>query len=161
MADEIERKFLVRGAGWRAAVIDETRIRQGYLAVNDRCVVRVRVHGSQANLNVKSAGLEIARKEYEYAIPPADAEEMLGRMSGGVEVIKTRHRVRHGGQVWEVDVFEGDNQGLVMAEIELDSVHEEVDLPDWVGREVSGDPRYRNNNLATRPYCTWKTEDSA
>lgn len=155
MADEIERKFLVAGMDWESDVIDSSEIQQGYLAVNEQCGIRVRISGANATLNIKSAGLQIARKEYEYSIPLADAREMLDTFGSAQQVRKIRHRVAHDDRVWEVDVFEGANRGLVMAEIELESERDAVVLPPWVGREVSGDARYMNNNLAVRPYQSW------
>ena len=155
MADEIERKFLVKNPGWRASVTRTRAIKQGYMAVNEQCSVRVRISGQEALLNIKSSGLDIARKEYEYAIPLADAEEMMDQFCGGHKIQKTRYYIDFADHVWEVDVFEGDNQGLIVAEVELGSVDEEVLLPSWTGAEVSGDARYLNNNLASNPYKKW------
>lgn len=155
MADEIERKFLIKSADWRSAVTGNKTIKQGYMAVNDQCAVRIRITDSDAYLTIKSSGLDIARKEYEYTIPIADAEEMMNKFCTGHKIEKVRYYVDYQGSVWEVDVFEGDNQGLVVAEIELSSVKEEVSLPSWAGVEVSADARYRNNNLATHPYVNW------
>lgn len=157
MADEIERKFLVKSDAWRASAAAARTIKQGYLANTEDCSVRVRVLGETGYISVKSAGLHIARKEYEYPIPLADASEMLERFCADNRIEKSRFLVEHAGHQWEVDVFAGDNSGLVLAEIELDSVDEVVDLPDWVGVEVSGDPRYLNSNLSTDPFCNWKT----
>ena len=155
MADEIERKFLVHSSDWQASIAEELHIKQGYIAVNERCAIRIRIANAQATLNIKSAGLNIARKEYEYPIPIADAKEMLERFCPDHYIEKTRYRVDHATGVWEVDVFEGLNEGLVVAEIELESAEQSVTLPDWIGMEVSGDPKYLNNNLVTRPYQTW------
>jgi adenylate cyclase len=155
MADEIERKFLVKSADWRSAVSGSKTIKQGYMAVNDQCAVRVRIADNEAYLTIKSSGLAIARKEYEYDIPLADAEEMMRQFCTRHRIEKVRYFVDYRDCVWEVDVFEGDNQGLVVAEIELRSVDEEVPLPPWAGLEVSGDARYMNNNLASHPYTNW------
>ena len=155
MADEIERKFLVKSADWRSAVTANKTIKQGYMAVNDQCAVRVRITDSEAFLTIKSSGLAIARKEYEYNIPFADAEEMMNKFCTSHKIEKVRYYVDYQDSLWEVDVFEGDNQGLVVAEIELRSVDEEVSLPPWAGLEVSADAKYRNNNLATHPYANW------
>lgn len=157
MADEIERKFLVRNSDWQSSVAKTVKIKQGYIAVNEQCAIRIRISDAEATLNIKSAGLSIARKEYEYPIPVVDAEEMLERFCPDQFIEKTRYYVGHETDVWEVDVFEGSNQGLVIAEIELESEEQSVTLPDWVGMEVSGDAKYLNNNLATRPFQTWKT----
>lgn len=155
MADEIERKFLVRNKDWRLDVIKQSRIKQGYIAVNNQCAVRVRITDTEALLSIKSSGLAISRKEYEYLIPVEDALEMMERFCPRHYVQKTRHYVRCQHKVWEVDVFEGLNQGLVVAEIELESESEAIALPDWVGQEVSGEARYLNNNLAVEPFQAW------
>lgn len=159
MADEIERKFLVRSSNWRSSVAETTKIKQGYIAVNERCAIRIRTSNAHATLTIKSAGLNIVRKEYEYSIPVGDAEEMLANFCADQFVEKTRYCVNHETDMWEVDVFEGLNQGLVIAEIELESEDQAVTLPDWVGTEVSGDAKYLNNNLATRPFQTWNTSE--
>ena len=155
MADEIERKFLVRNTDWQASIAEKLHIKQGYIAVNERCAIRIRIANAQATLNIKSAGLNIVRKEYEYPIPITDAEEMLKQFCPDQYIEKTRYRVNHETGVWEVDVFEGLNKGLVVAEIELESAEQSVTLPDWVGMEVSGDAKFLNNNLVTRPFQTW------
>lgn len=158
MAQEIERKFLVVGEDWKAAAQRTVFYRQGY--INDlrhggRCSVRVRIGGGKAYLNIKSATLGIARHEFEYAIPEADANHMLDAFALGAVVEKTRYYLPDGGHMWEIDVFEGDNAGLIVAEIELQSVDEKFSRPEWVGQEVSDDPRYYNVNLVTHPYKSW------
>ena len=155
MAEEIERKFLVRSDGWRGGVLRSAYYRQGYMAVNDRCGVRVRLQDDQAWLTIKSATLGVRRQEYEYTIPPADAREMLDTLCGERTLSKTRHFVEHDGDLWEIDVFDGDNEGLVLAEIELTDVEQSFTRPDWLGEEVSGDTRYHNSSLAARPYKLW------
>lgn len=155
MAQEIERKFLVVDDGWRAQVRSSSRYRQGYLSEGGRCSVRVRVAGERAWLNIKSAALDIVRTEYEYPLPVAEAEEMLDRLCSGLLIEKTRHFVDFGGYVWEIDVFEGVNRGLVIAEIELDRADAEFPRPPWAGAEVSADPRYYNVYLARTPYTRW------
>lgn len=154
MAREIERKYLVLNESWRASIERSERYLQGYLANGAGCSVRVRIAGDRAWLNIKSATLDIVRSEYEYAIPVADGEEMLGMCEGGL-IEKERHFVPHGGRTWEIDVFAGENRGLVVAEIELDSADERIDLPPWAGREVSDDVRYYNVYLARHPYKQW------
>jgi len=156
MPDEIERKFLVRNDTWRKKVRAQKNMQQGYLAVNAECGVRVRIDDDHATLNIKSAGLQIHRKEYEYEIPRAHAQEMLDRLCADRKVVKTRYIVEDAGREWEVDVFGGDNAGLIVAELELDSVDEEFTRPGWLDREVSGDPRYLNSSLATHPYTKWR-----
>jgi adenylate cyclase len=155
MAQEIERKFLVASDAWRGQVRSSARYRQGYLAHEGRCSVRVRVAGDEAYLNIKSATLDIVRAEYEYVIPVTDAEEMLDRLCSGLLIEKTRHFVDYGGYVWEIDVFEGVNRGLVIAEIELEHPEAEFPRPPWAGAEVSDDPRYYNVYLARIPYTQW------
>ena len=156
MAQEIERKFLVVNDDWRAEVARESRFRQGYLSGGKHGSVRVRAAGPRAYLNIKSGTLGISRREYEYEIPVADAEEMLDELCERPLIEKTRYFVPHGRHVWEVDVFEGDNAGLVVAEVELDDVDETLELPAWVGAEVSHDPRYYNVSLVRHPYKEWK-----
>ena len=155
MATEIERKFLVNGDSWRDAVLSQERIMQGYLANNQNATVRVRVKGEQAFLTIKGAARGISRSEYEYPIPVSDAEAMLAELAVSPPIDKVRYRVRHGDQVWDLDVFAGDNAGLVMAELELEHEDQPFDLPDWAGTEVSGDPRYYNVHLARHPYKHW------
>ncbi len=155
MAKEIERKFLVNGDAYRDDATARVRMLQGYLADTAHCSVRVRLEGEQARISVKSAGLDIERDEFEYPIPVADAEGMLERLCEGGRVAKTRYLVPFRGMTWEVDEFHGDNQGLVVAEVELEDRHQQFDLPPWIDREVSGDPRYLNTNLAKRPFRQW------
>ncbi|RRQ20097.1 CYTH domain-containing protein [Thiohalobacter thiocyanaticus] len=144
MPIEIERKFLVTSDAWREQADAGVRYRQGYLTrvigeTDVKASVRVRTAGDKAWLNIKSAELGIRRLEYEYAIPLTEAEEMLDSLSLGRLVEKTRYHVPVAGHVWEVDVFEGDNRGLVVAEIELQSEDEAFTLPDWAGADVSDD----------------------
>jgi len=155
MSVEIERKFLVEGDTWRSQVASESHIMQGYLASSPEVTVRVRVKGNQAFLTIKGESRGVARSEYEYPIPVVDAEEMLRDLAVLPPIDKVRHRIPLGGHVWELDVFAGENAGLVMAEIELSSEDEDFDLPDWAGQEVSDDQRYFNVNLAKNPYRRW------
>ncbi|MDJ0652752.1 MAG: CYTH domain-containing protein [Xanthomonadales bacterium] len=154
MAVEIERKFLVL-EGWRDQIESSHFMAQGYLG-GDRCSVRVRINGDQATLNIKSRELGASRLEYEYEIPLAEGHEILERVSNGPVVEKTRHLIRFQGHLWEVDEFHADNQGLVVAEIELDHEDEAFGRPDWLGPEVTDDPRYYNLNLAVHPFRSWK-----
>lgn len=154
MAVEIERKFLVRPGLWRPRDAGDY-IRQGYVqASSERASVRVRVRGRRAFLTVKGPTNGFSRLEYEYEIPVPDAMEMLDRLCGAV-LEKTRHVEVHGSHTWEVDVFHGPNAGLIVAEVEVRSEREAVDLPAWVGDEVSTDRRYRNSQLAQVPFSTW------
>jgi adenylate cyclase len=150
---EIERKFLVRDR----SVLDESaglRYRQGYLSRDPDRTVRVRLTGGRAFLTVKGRSEGPTRAEFEYEIPVADAEALLALCEGPL-IDKTRHRIEHASHTWEVDVFHGANEGLVVAEVELESPGEPVTLPDWIGDEVTSDPRYYNANLVARPYRSW------
>jgi adenylate cyclase len=158
MGREIERKFRVRGDGWRHEVESETAMRQGYLAADADRSVRVRLESGRARLTVKGRTVGAARDEFEYEIPPADAEQML-RLCVGSLVEKTRYRVRHEGRLWEVDVFAGANAGLAIAEAELAAADEPLALPDWVGEEVTDDPRFYNASLAVQPYGSWSAAE--
>jgi adenylate cyclase len=155
MATEIERKYLVRSEAWRNHVRREIRYQQGYLANTEQCSVRVRIGGDAAHVNVKGATVGASRREFEYPVPVEDAQVMLRELCTGPIVEKTRYIVRHLDQDWEVDVFEGDNAGLVVAEIELDDEDQAVTLPDWVGEEVTYDIRYYNSQLAVTPFKQW------
>ncbi len=157
MALEIERKFLLRDASWRAQATHSVRLCQGYLTPNGGCKasVRVRISADAAYLNIKSYVLGISREEYEYPIPLADAEQMLAGLILGAAVVKERFYVPHAGHLWEIDVFAGANQGLVVAEVELCHPEEALMLPSWVGAEVSADPRYYNVSLVNHPYTAW------
>jgi adenylate cyclase len=161
MGIEIERKFLLASDAWRAQVSRSQRLVQGYLvsaaAVTSgaaRSSVRVRIGGDQAWLNIKSSTLGPVRQEYEYEVPLADAEAMLAKLCDGV-VEKIRHYVAHANREFEIDEFFGANDGLVVAELELDAVDEAFERPDWLGLEVSHLPRYYNLNLIAYPYSAW------
>lgn len=152
MAVEIERKFLVSGADWRTA--NGQRIVQGYLNRDKQRTVRVRISGAQAFLTIKGMTSGATRAEFEYPVPLADAEALLALCDGPL-IDKIRHRVEYAGLVWEVDEFAGDNAGLVVAEVELSSEDQAVDLPPWVTTEVTSDRRYFNSSLATHPFTRW------
>jgi len=154
MGIEIERKFLVKNDAWKKQAGDGLVCRQGYLCSGNGKTVRIRVMGAKAFLTIKGPTNGIARSEFEYEVPVADAEAMLTMCGQLVE--KTRYFIRHAGMLWELDVFSGANQGLVMAEIELDAEDQSIELPDWAGEEVSGDPRYHNAYLAEHPFSTWE-----
>ena len=155
MAIEIERKFLVVGETWRDQVQSSTHIMQGYIAHTPEVTVRVRVKGDQGFLTIKGASRGIGRHEFEFPIPRAEAEEMLRELAVMPPIDKVRHHIPIGKHVWELDVFAGENAGLVMAEIELTDHGEDFVLPDWAGQEVSDDQRYFNVNLARTPYRQW------
>lgn len=152
MAEEIERKFLVTGTAWKAG--GGERFRQGYLSSVPERTVRVRVAGEQGFLTIKGVNRGLARAEFEYPIPLADAEALLVLCETPL-IEKTRYRIQHGAHLWEVDEFHGVNAGLVVAEVELRSADEEPERPDWVGAEVSDDPRYFNASLVKCPFTTW------
>ncbi len=154
MGIEIERKFLVLNDSWRDSADAGTAYEQGYLSTNQACSVRVRIEGDQARLNIKSATLGIVRQEFEYPIPVTEARELLDSFCPDT-VSKTRYLIPHAGKTWELDVFNKANAGLIVAEIELEHEDEQPELPDWAGKEVSGDPRYYNTELARHPFTRW------
>jgi len=154
LAKEIERKFLVTGEPWKSFP-PGTRYRLGYLSAQPERSVRVRSDGRSGKLTIKGITRGATRDEFEYDIPLPDAEYLLDHLCERPLIEKIRHKVAVGGRTWEVDVFEGDNAGLVVAEIELEDEGQKFDLPIWVSREVSDDPRYFNANLIRNPYRTW------
>ena len=154
MAQEIERKFLVKGDAWRRPG-DSKRIRQGYLSTVKERTVRARTAGNRGYITIKGTNIGAVRPEYEYEIPFADANEILDRLCEQPLIEKTRYRVPFGGLIWEIDEFEGENRGLIVAEVELKDEHQPVELPDWVGKEVTGDPRYFNSSLIAHPFSRW------
>ncbi|NJO34825.1 MAG: CYTH domain-containing protein [Rhodospirillales bacterium] len=157
MAFEIERKFLVIGQDWQKLAIARTRIRQAYLAAEGALSIRVRIKdGHAATLTIKSRGAELRRLELEYPIPATDAEALMARRQGSV-IEKVRHDIPWNGLLWEVDVFTGDNEGLVLAEIELDHERQPFDLPPWVGTEVTMLRKFYNGDLARRPFRDWSS----
>ncbi|MBN8712855.1 MAG: CYTH domain-containing protein [Xanthomonadales bacterium] len=171
MGIEIERKFLLRDESWRGAVERSEQLRQGYLlgavATADdvapgqgHATVRVRVAGIKAWLNIKQAVAGVSRAEYEYPLPLPDAETMLATLCGRI-VEKTRHQVRVGGMLFEVDEFAGDNSGLVVAEVELPAADVTFARPPWLGTEVSALRRYYNAALADHPYARWSAAERA
>ena len=153
MGIEIERKFLVTGDAWKLA--PAVPYAQGYLNRDKQRTVRVRIVEGQAWLTVKGVSAGATRAEFEYAIPVADAEQLLALCDGPL-VRKLRRVVVHEGSTWEIDEFQGDNAGLVVAEIELRSEDEAFAAPAWLGEEVTHDARYFNSSLATAPYSTWR-----
>ncbi|MFQ5645122.1 MAG: CYTH domain-containing protein [Thiogranum sp.] len=155
MAIEIERKFLLRDDSWRRQADAGVHYSQGYLSSDPQRCIRVRLAGDRAWLNIKKATSTLRRLEYDYPIPAADAAELLDELCAGERVDKTRYQVQHAGHLWEVDVFEGANAGLMVAEIELEDEREDFARPPWLGEEVSHDPRYYNMNLAKTPYTQW------
>ncbi len=156
MGTEIERKFLVNGDAWRDGA-RRLPCAQGYLLTGPPVSVRVRVIGDEGRLTVKTDKTGITRGEFEYAIPVDDAQELLSTACNAV-VEKTRYILDHAGMTWEVDEFHGENEGLVVAEIELESENQAFDTPPWLGEEVSHDRRYLNSSLSKHPYREWADE---
>jgi len=155
MGYEIERKFLVVGNQWKKDT-DGTLYRQGYLSTEKERTVRVRSIENSAFLTVKGINSGIRRLEFEYEIPLSDAETMLEDLCEQPIIEKYRYRIIYNGFTWEVDEFLGENAGLVIAEIELDNEEQSFERPPWIGKEVSGDPRYFNSVLSIHPYQSWK-----
>jgi adenylate cyclase len=152
---EIERKFLVSDDGWKTIMTERSQLRQAYLTSEGKASIRVRIKDNRdATLTIKSRGAEMRRLELEYSVPTLEAEAMIPLRRGSV-IEKVRHKVPFGGLIWEVDVFGGENEGLVIAEVELNEEHQRIDLPSWVGAEVTGQAQYYNSSLAERPFCTW------
>ena len=167
MGIEIERKFLLANDAWRVGVHRTIDMAQGYLndaeSVNrglQNTSVRVRIEGVDARLNIKSRELGASRQEFDYPIPLDDARALIALCVGGV-VEKRRHLVEHGAHLWEIDEFLGDNAGLVVAEVELESADQPFDKPDWAGAEVTDSVRYYNLALASRPYGQWSAAERA
>lgn len=159
MGREIERKFLVTGDAWRGRVSRTLRIRQGYLFADGSRSARIRLvleaDRARGTVTVKGAREGIARLEYEYPIPPTDAAEMLDRLCLPSLIEKVRYEVIEDGLTWEVDAFEGDNAGLILAEVELERPDQHISPPAWVGEDVTDDARYYNSVLAQTPFRTW------
>lgn len=159
MGIEIERKFLLKNDDWKPLVSKTCVIRQGYLQSGletaQKSSVRIRISNHNANINIKSVDLIMTRQEYEYEIPLEDAEQMLNTLCTDVVIEKTRYYVSVASHTWEIDIFEGDNAGLQMAEIELNSEDEAFEKPDWIAEEVTNDERYYNIHLLKFPYKRW------
>jgi adenylate cyclase len=154
MPIEIERKFLVKDDTWRGLAVGVPYC-QGYIVSGLGKTVRVRIAGEQAFLTIKGATVALARSEYEYPIPVADAAEMLKTLCESPLIEKQRYKIAIDEVIWEVDEFSGANQGLTIAEVELQHADQPIILPTWVGAEVSHDPRYFNSNLAKHPFSQW------
>lgn len=159
MAIEIERKYRVSNDNWRDNVHESHHIRQGYLATTDRSSTRIRISDQQATLNIKQAIPGTTRLEYEYIIPISDAEVLLDTLCERPLLEKTRHIIIHGDLTWEIDEFHGDNQGLIIAEVELTDENQAFTQPAWLGAEVTNEIRFYNVSLLAKPYCQWADED--
>ena len=155
MGIEIERKFLVKNIEFLEGV-DGIRYSQGYIPSEGNPGVRIRIAGEKAFITLKSdiKGAKV-RHEFEYEIPVSDAGQMLETFCRKPLIEKVRYIIKYSGLIWEVDVFEGDNKGLIVAEVELETEDQKVDLPDWIGVEVTGDKKYQNSQLGINPYCVW------
>ncbi|MDB5108278.1 MAG: adenylate cyclase [Candidatus Binatus sp.] len=154
MAKEIERKFLVKPRNW-SEMAPGVFIRQGYLSIDKNATVRIRTADDKGYITVKGINTGFNRDEYEYEIPLGDANEMLERLCRKPLIEKIRYRIQFAGRTFEVDEFTGVNRGLTIAEVELKDENEKVELPDWIDREVTGDPRYYNVNLVANPFSSW------
>lgn len=157
VAKEIERKFVVNKDLWKPAD-GGTHFKQGYLNAQKERVVRVRIEGERAKLTIKGVTTGVTRSEFEYPLPVEDAAILLDNLCEQPLIDKHRYKETIGGKVWEIDVFHGQNEGLVVAEIELASEDEGFELPAWAVKEVSSDPRYFNSNLLKQPFSTWKND---
>ena len=162
MATEIERKFLVKPEEWQQfrqnsdpTLLSSTLYRQGYIFSSVNKTVRIRIAGDRGFITIKGPTVGYSRSEFEYSIPLADAEVMLNQLCELPLIEKTRHKVAWDNLIWEVDEFAGDNQGLMVAEVELSDTNQAITLPDWAGEEVSDDPRYFNASLAKHPFTRW------
>ena len=154
MSKEIERKFLVIGDSWRS-LAQGTHYRQGYLNSAKERTVRIRTINDKAFMTIKGPTVGITRMEFEYEIPHIECVEMLTHLAEQPIVEKIRYKIAQDGLVWEIDEFLGVNKGLIVAEVELQSEDQKFEKPEWIGEEVSGDPRYFNSNLVKNPYTTW------
>ncbi|MEH3111940.1 CYTH domain-containing protein [Pedobacter terrae] len=155
MGKEIERKFLIHQPKWDNLTKPKGKLlRQGYLLTDQAKTIRVRATENKGFLTIKGKTIGATRLEYEYEIPVSEASELLDNFSVS-ELSKTRYEIEFNGKLWEVDVFTGDNEGLIVAEIELEREDETFDLPDWIDKEVTEEERYYNANLTVRPFKDW------
>jgi len=154
MGKEIEKKFLISGDAWRE-LGEGVLYRQGYLSTVKERTVRVRTIGKKGYLTIKGLTVGATRLEYEYEISVSDSNEMLDELCEKPIIEKNRYKIEFGGLIWEVDEFFGENEGLIYAEVELTSEDQEFEKPEWIGEEVTGDPRYFNSNLIKNPFTKW------
>lgn len=154
MGIEIERKYLLKNSDWESLVNQQYSIKQGYLNSDKERTVRVRIINKQAFITIKGKNEKTVRQEFEYEIPYNDGLALL-KLCETPLIEKTRFIVKHQDRLWEIDKFEGENEGLIIAELELESEEEKVELPNWVGEEVSLDKRYYNSSLIKHPYKNW------
>jgi len=163
MAREIERKFLLKDQDWKALAHQKTHFAQGYL--NDitdkssKSSVRVRIEGDKANMNIKSLEIGLSRDEYEYEIPLEDGQRILATLATGPVIEKVRYLVKVGNHTWEIDEFFGENEGLIVADVELQCEDEKFEIPSWAGREVTEEVRFYNISLSKTPYNSWSEDE--
>jgi CYTH domain-containing protein len=155
MGKEIERKYLIKSDAWRESA-KGTVYRQGYLSTVKERTVRVRTIDDKGYLTIKGISVGATRAEYEYEIPAKDANDMLDELCEKPIIEKKRYVVQHEDLTWEIDEFDGENRGLIVAEVELATEDQKIPLPDWIGEEVTGDARYFNSNLVKHPYSKWQ-----
>lgn len=154
MGKEIERKFLVKESNWQKSS-KGSLIQQGYIVIRKEKVVRIRIMNDKGYLSIKGTTTGATRNEYEYEIPLEDARQMLNNLCEKPILEKHRYKINQGGMTWEIDIFHGDNEGLIVAEIELEYEDQEFEKPDWVDMEVTDDPKYFNSNLVKNPFKKW------
>ncbi len=154
MGKEIEKKFLIKNDEWREGA-KGTKYRQGYLSTVKERTVRVRTIDERGFLTIKGVNVGAVRAEYEYEIPAKDADEMLTDLCEKPLIEKNRYKISYKNLVWEIDEFFGDNNGLIVAEVELEDENQSIELPSWIGKEVTGDPKYFNSSLIKHPYSKW------
>ncbi|GKT12304.1 MAG: adenylate cyclase [Thiomicrorhabdus sp.] len=163
MAREIERKFLLANEDWKALAHKKTHFAQGYLndiqEASAKSSVRVRIEGEKANMNIKSLEIGLSRDEYEYEIPLEEGKAILEKLAVGPVIEKYRYLVKVGKHTWEIDEFLGANSGLVVAEVEMATETEEIEVPTWAGFEVTNLTRYYNISLSSHPYKCWSDSD--
>ena len=163
MAREIERKFLVKNDDWKALSYQQTHFAQGYLndisEASAKSSVRVRIEGEKANMNIKSLEIGLSRDEYEYEIPLEEGKQILQKLAAGPVIEKIRYLVKVGQHTWEIDEFLGANLGLVVAEVEMDSEDEQIEIPSWSGQEVTNISRYYNVSLSKVPFSLWSVNE--
>lgn len=154
MATEIERKYLLKNDSWKQEVSSKNNIVQGYLSSKPERTVRIRITNNKGFVTIKSKNIGSLRKEFEYEIPIEDAKELILLCEKPI-IQKTRYLVEHYSHIWEIDIFEGENQGLEVAEIELSQENEEFSIPDWIGQEVTNESKYYNSQLIINPFMNW------
>ncbi len=154
MAKEIERKFLVKEDSWRTLAKGSVYC-QGYISTQKTATVRIRIVGNQGYLTIKGPSIKYSRSEFEYSIPVEDAQEILETLCDRPFIEKVRYRVDDNNLTWEIDEFDGVNKGLILAEVELSDEEQQIELPSWIGEEVSDDPKYFNSNLVKHPFSQW------